>query len=210
MGGTRRYVGHVAAALVISAAVFCINVGLFSLFPVLHRFFGDKIAHIAAARRAPAVVMEYKKPEKKDEVRREDRIRDVANPDRGKSVSPVQFKFTPDLSVEGSGGVAMEQEELAAVIFEEGETDEPAVPLYQPSIPYPDRARDLEIEGTLEVIIIIDTQGKVSSVEVVRSPHASITNAARKVIAAWRFKPARNKGVPVRMRVRQVIEFTLE
>ncbi|MBN1306519.1 MAG: energy transducer TonB, partial [Chitinispirillaceae bacterium] len=75
---------------------------------------------------------------------------------------------------------------------------------------YPDRARELEIEGTLEVIIIIDTQGKVASVEVVRSPHSSITAAARKIIETWRFKPARNKGVPVRMRVRQVIEFTLE
>jgi TonB family protein len=154
--------------------------------------------------------MEYRKPEEKKEARREERIRDVANPDRARNVSPMEFKFTPDLSVEGTGGVAMEQDELAAVVFEEGETDEPAVPLYQPPIPYPDRARDLEIEGTLEVILIIDTQGKVGSIEVVRSPHVSITNAARKVIATWRFKPARNKGVPVRMRVRQVIEFALE
>jgi protein TonB len=104
----------------------------------------------------------------------------------------------------------MEQQELAAVIFEEGETDEPAVPLYQPAIPYPDRARDLEIEGILEVTFTIDPRGKVTSIEVVRSPHITITNAARKIIATWRFKPAKNKGVPVHMRVRQVIEFTLE
>jgi TonB family protein len=176
----------------------------------LHRFFSDAIISAAGARRPQEVIMEYRKPEEKKEVRQEERIREVANPDRARTASPVQFRFTPDLSVEGSGGVAMAREELAAVVFEEGETDEPAVPLYQPAIPYPDRARDLEIEGTLEVILIIDTRGRVSSIDVVRSPHVSITNAARKVIATWRFKPARNKGVPVRMRVRQVIEFKLE
>lgn len=206
----RRRIENSIAALVITVVVIGCNSILFSLFPLLHRFFSDAIASAAGVRRPQAVVMEYRRPEEKKEVRQEERIRDVANPDRARTASPVQFKFTPDLSVEGSGGVAMAQEELAAVVFEEGETDEPAIPLFQPSIPYPDRARDLEIEGTLEVIIIIDTQGKVSSIEVVRSPHVSITNAARKVIATWRFKPARNKGVPVRMRVRQVIEFKLE
>ncbi|MBN1757565.1 MAG: energy transducer TonB [Chitinispirillaceae bacterium] len=206
----KRVIENSIAGLCITAVVVACNVALFSLFPLLHRFFSERINMVAGLRRPPAVIMEYRKPEEKKETRREERIRDVANPDRARNVSPVEFKFTPDLSVEGTGGVAMEQDELAAVVFEEGETDEPAVPLYQPPILYPDRARDLEIEGTLEVIIIIDTQGKVGSTEVVRSPHVSITNAARKVIATWRFKPARNKGVPVRMRVRQVIEFALE
>ena len=182
----RRVIRNAVAALIVSALVAGCNILLFSLFPLLHRFFSDQLAAAAGVRPPSPVIMEYRKPEKKKEPRREERIRDVANPERARSVSPVQFRFTPDLSVEGSGGVVMEQRELAAVVFEEGETDEPAVPLYQPSIPYPDRARDLEIEGVLEVIIVIDTRGKVSSIDVVRSPHHSISEAARKVIALAR------------------------
>ena len=187
-----------------------VNVGLFSFFPYLHRIFTDKIVQGLTAPRTRNIVMQYKKPEKKKEAPKERKVRKVSNPNRSKGTSQLQFKFTPDLSVEGTGEVAMEQQELAAVIFEEGETDEPAVPLYQPAIPYPDRARDLEIEGILEITFTIDPRGKVTSIEVVRSPHITITNAARKIIATWRFKPAKNKGVPVHMRVRQVIEFTLE
>ena len=194
----------------ITIAVIVINVTLFSLFPVLHRLFTEKVTTATTSLRPKKVIMSYKKPEEKKQVPKERMVRRVANPHRSSSTSRFQFKFTPDLSVEGTEAVAMAQQELAAVVFEEGETDEAAVPLYQPPIPYPDRARDLEIEGILEVIIVIDTKGKVSSIEVVRSPHVSITKAARKVIDTWRFKPARNKGVPVRLRARQVIEFTLE
>ena len=206
----RRRIEGTVAALAVTAAAVAVTMGLFSLFPFLHRYFTENILQIASSRHGQKIVMEYKKPPKKEKRPQERPIRRVTPANRNADASQVQFKFTPDLAVEGTGEVAMAREELEAVVFEEGETDEPAVPLYQPSIPYPDRARELEIEGTLEVIIIIDTQGKVSSIEVVRSPHTSITAAARKVIATWRFKPARNKGVPVRMRVRQVIEFTLE
>lgn len=205
----RRIEGTVAV-LAVTAAALAVTIGLFSLFPFLHRYFTENILQIASSRHVRNIIMEYKKPPEKEKRPRERPMRRVATANRGGDASPIRFKFTPDLAVEGTGEVAMAREELEAAVFEEGETDEPAVPIYQPSVPYPDRARELEIEGTLEAVIIIDTQGKVSSIEVVRSPHAGITAAARKVIATWRFKPARNKGVPVRMRVRQVIEFTLE
>lgn len=205
-----RRVEVIVVSGVISASVICINLILFSLFPWIHHLFSEKITGTADALKPKNVIMEYRKPEEKKEKTRQRVIRKIDNPNRPNETSRFRFRFTPDLSVEGTGGVAMEKQELTAVIFEEGETDEPAVPLYQPSIPYPDRARDLEIEGVLEVILIIGTEGNVASIEVVRSPHPSISNAARKVIGTWRFKPARNKGVPVKMRVRQVVEFTLE
>ena len=205
-----RIIMKIPAVLVVIAAGIAVNVGLFSLFPYLHQLLSDKIINAVSAPKVRSVVMEYKKPEEKKETPKERVVRQVSNPNRNAGTSQLKFKFSPDLSVEGTGDVAMEQQELAAVVFEEGETDEPAVPLYKPPIPYPERARDLEIEGVLEVIIIIDTRGKVSSIEVVRSPHVTISNAARKVIETWRFKPARNKGVPVRMSARQVVQFTLE
>lgn len=201
---------EIAKVLVLVVVVVAINIILFSLFPLLHNLFDQAVHQAIAPREARTTVMEFHKPEKKEIAPRIRNVRSVANRQRTSSSSSLQFKFSPDLAVEGTGTVAMEQTELAPAIFEEGQTDVPAVPLYKPAIAYPNRARELEVEGTLEVIIIIDTNGKVSSIEVVRSPHSSITAAARSIIATWRFKPAQNKGVPVSVRVRQVIEFSLD
>jgi TonB family protein len=199
-----------AAALVITFSVIGINIGLFALFPFFHGLFGEKLDKKAASLRPQQVIMEYRKPEEKKVVVKERVVREVNAPQHRQHGQQLKFRFTPDLAIEGTGEVAMAPQELTAVIFEEGETDEPAIPLYQTPIPYPERARELEIEGVLECIIVIDTNGKVASINIVRSPHSSITRTAKKVIASWRFKPARNKGVPVKVRVRQVIEFTLD
>jgi TonB family protein len=198
--------------IVISAIVAVVNVGLFSLFPVLHRFFTDTVTGAVQRPQRPKVVMEYRKPEKKEPAPPQRLLKQAEAKSRSGSGQQTQlrFAFTPDLSVEGSGAVVMEQEELAAAIFEEGETDEPLIPLYRPKLTFSQRAIDLEIEGILEVLLVVDVQGKVASIEVVRSPHPSIAAEARKVIATWRFKPAKNKGVPVRVRLRQVVEFKLE
>lgn len=196
--------------LVLVVVVVGINAILFSLFPLLHHLFGQAVYQTMAPLQRLTTVVEFHKPEKKETAPRMRNVRRVANRQRASSSSSLQFKFSPDLAVEGTGTVAMEQTELAPAFFEEGQTDVPAVPLYKPAIAYPNRARELEVEGTLEVIIIIDTKGKVSSIDVVRSPHSSITIAARAIIATWRFKPAQNKGIPVRVRVRQVIDFSLD
>lgn len=201
---------RLAAPFVVGCIALVVNIGLFSLFPFLHGVFGGVVNGVVAPKSGPTVVMEYRKPEEKPKTMREKPLRRVSSSGRAAQSQSLQFRFTPDLAVEGDAGVAMDQQELSAVIFEEGQTDEDAVALYQPPISYPQRARELEIEGTFEAIMILDTHGKVQSVEIIRSPHATISNEARKTIATWRFKPARNKGVPVRVRLRQVIEFRLE
>ncbi len=124
----------------------------------------------------------------------------------------THFTITPDLSVESQGGVAvaMQNQDLEAMVFEEGQTDENIVPLSNPPIPYPARARELGIEGTLEAILIIDRNGAVTSVDIVRSLHESFIAEAKKVFMTWRFRPAKNKGVPVNVRAKQVIRFSLD
>jgi len=114
--------------------------------------------------------------------------------------------------VEGGGGagVAMQGQELEAMVFEEGQTDENVVPLFVPSIAYPQRAKEMGIQGTLEAVITIDRDGKVIKVDIVKSPHPSITEEARKMIVTWRFKPAKIKGIPVKVRRIQDIEFKLD
>ena len=123
----------------------------------------------------------------------------------------IAFKFSPDLSVEGAGGVAvaMQNQDLEAMVFDEGQTDEDIVPLFTPSIAYPERAREIGAQGAFEAIIIVGRDGKVEKVDVVRSPHESITQEAKRVMSTWRFKPGKNKGIPVKVRAKQVIDFNL-
>jgi periplasmic protein TonB len=123
----------------------------------------------------------------------------------------MAMRFAPDLDVAGGAeGVAMAPQELEAEIFEEGHTDEGLVALNVPPVEYPERARELGIQGTLVVELIVGRDGRVESVDIISSPHPSISAAARKAVAAWRFKPARNKGIAVRMRARKEIEFKLD
>ena len=124
----------------------------------------------------------------------------------------IAFKFSPDLSVEGAGGVAvaMQNQDLAAMVFEEGQVDENPVPLFSPSIAYPERAKEIGVKGTIEAIITIGRDGKVEKVDILRSPHESITQEYKRIIFSWRFKPGKMKGIPVRVRVRQMIDFKLD
>ena len=126
--------------------------------------------------------------------------------------SGISYKIAPDLSVEGGDGAAaaMQGQDLEAMVFDENQTDENVSSVYAPAVSYPQRARDLGINGTLEAVLTIDRDGKVIKVDIVKSPHASITEEAKRVLMTWRFKPAKIKGIPVRVRRIQDIEFTLE
>jgi len=168
----------------------------------------DEKAEVKNTKRIVAEMIQPPKKEKKKEVQK--RIRKVESASSQNMASGMKFKFTPDLGVEGGEGVAVaSNQNLDAVVFEEGETDEDAVGVYTPGVDFPPRARELGIEGLLEVIIVIGVDGKVTSIDVTTTPHASITSEARKVISKWRFKPAQNQGVPVKIRKKVEFEFRL-
>ncbi|MDO5575503.1 MAG: energy transducer TonB [Fibrobacter sp.] len=198
--------------ILIVICVIVINIFLFSLFPVLHRALSSVIETVYDAKLPHETVMEFKKPQKQKAEMVKSQIREIRNPtvSGGSSRDALSFKFNPDLSVEGGGDVAMETADLSTVIFDEGETDEDLVPVFVTPVSYPNRARDLGVQGTLEAVIVVGREGRVESVKVTKSPHSSITNEALKTISGWRFKPARNKGIPVSVRVKQVIEFKLD
>jgi protein TonB len=200
---------RLAAATLGAFALFVAISMLHSLFGVEHKLAGKS----PEQRRIQTEVVRQEKPRPVQE--RASRVRQVsaAGPgSRAAHISPMAMKFDPDLGAAGSGeGVEVEAaQEMTVEVFEEGQTDEDAVPVIRPAPAYPDRAKELGIEGELAVVLIVNEDGKVSSVEVVESPHPSITAQARKTFAAWRFKPAYNKGVPVKQRIKQRIEYRLD
>lgn len=121
-----------------------------------------------------------------------------------------QLLFTPDLSIGSEGGVAVENPELSAVIFEENEAEIPPKLLSHQSIHYPEQAREEGIEGVVELLIVVGREGTVEEIEFTKLPHQLFRRSISKQVSGWRFSPGQHSGVPVRVRVRQSFDFSLE
>lgn len=199
---------YLTVVLQITIAVV-LNFFLFIMIPALHNLFGINLNE-KKDRSNKKIIAEFYKPKKKKEKQIKRDVRKIKTSSGKGDSKPMQFKFTPDLGVEGAEGVAVQSSDLEAMVFEEGETDEDAVPVYTPTIPYPQRARELAVEGDLVVIFVVNERGRVENINIVKSPHSSIKKKAISVISKWKFRPAEKDGVPVKVRVKQVIEFALE
>ena len=71
---------------------------------------------------------------------------------------------------------------------------------------YPDRLRDLRVEGEVLVQFTVNENGRADagSMQVVRSPHALLTEAVRAVLPQFRFEPARTAPPDARPRAETV------
>lgn len=83
--------------------------------------------------------------------------------------------------------------------------------LRNPQPAYPPEARRAGQQGTVQILVRVDSRGGVSSARIVRSSGHSLLDerALSTVRARWRFKPARAGGVPVASEVVVPIRFQL-
>jgi protein TonB len=86
----------------------------------------------------------------------------------------------------------------------------PPEPLVKVAPTYPKVAREAGIEGTVVVIALVDTQGRVAKAQVHESI-AMLDVAALSAVRKWTFKPALTvEGSPIEARVLVPVTFTLE
>ena len=192
------------------AGAVAVSYGLFIILPVLHALLGGAVQQATNQLNTRRIVARIEKKKKKKKKKQRRRIRKVNSAKARRSNSRFNLKFSPELGSMGGEGVAVEAHQAKAVIFNEGETDETPVPLRVSPIPYPSAARARGIGGKLVVEFVIGRDGRVESIRIIKSPHSSFSSAARSTVRTWRFKPGRNKGVPVRVRARKLIEFKIE
>jgi len=189
---------------------------VFTLVAFLHGFFGDALQQKPiAVQQRPLALPIPKKHEEEPKPLQHIRIVKANTGHMGNTGgSQSNMRFVPDLGAqsgpENGNGVVLGTQDLGAEVFDEGQTDEPAVAMYSPAVPFPDRAREMNIEGTVKAIFVVNYLGKVTTVDIVKSPDQSFTREVKKTLLTWRFKPAKNKGVLVNMRFSKEIEFKLE
>ncbi len=76
---------------------------------------------------------------------------------------------------------------------------------------YPVDLRAARVDGKVVLHAVIDEQGNVTAVEVLRSSrHEGLDNAAIDAVRQWRYKPATMEGTPVKVHFTVVVNFTVE
>jgi len=188
---------------------------LFIAVAMLHSSFGFGEDEKEAPRQVlSSVAMSKPEPPKKAPPQRMRQITQTNSEGKGQQSGPAQSRFAPDLALDASGstgdGVGLEKQELSAEVFEQGQTDESPSPEYTPPLNYPEALREQGIQGEVEVEFIITHEGKTSSIQVLRSPSPVLSAEVKKGISTWKFRPGKNKGISVNVRVRKVFVFNVK
>ena len=93
--------------------------------------------------------------------------------------------------------------------FRPGSGVEPPRLLREVKADYTDEARRGNIEGEVELEIVVRRDGTVGDVKVVRGLRGGLNDRAVQAVRQWRFAPGRMKGVPVDVVVEVGVEFRL-
>ena len=94
-------------------------------------------------------------------------------------------------------------------IYDAGGAVSPPVPQFDPDPPYTDKARTIKYSGTITLLAVIDAQGNVSEVTVVKPQPFGLAEQAVETVLTWRFRPATRNGIPVRVRVSVNVSFRI-
>ncbi|MFH1530590.1 MAG: energy transducer TonB [Pseudomonadota bacterium] len=76
--------------------------------------------------------------------------------------------------------------------------------------PYPEELRELEVEGVVALELVIDEEGKVSSVKILRRLHPTLDDLAREAAMKLEFTPATVNGAPAQVKIPWEFAFVIE
>ncbi len=86
----------------------------------------------------------------------------------------------------------------------------PPEKIYAPLPPYTESARKARISGTVIVQAIVDQEGKVTHVKLLKGLGFGLDESAMAAIKQWKFKPATVKGAPVQVAYSLTVRFELQ
>lgn len=71
------------------------------------------------------------------------------------------------------------------------------IAIYKPEPMYSEEARKAKYQGTVVLWIVVDAQGNVGNVRVVKPLGLGLDEKAVETLRTWKFRPATRNGVPV-------------
>ncbi len=159
----------------------------------------------------PAAQREIPKPK----VRRvpiPDPTPDDPEPIRVEEVLPVTLDLPPaDVYLAGiPGPPGPPGPALPSGILEVGGEVSAPVKLHAPEPTYTEEARAARVMGVVILRTVVDADGTVKSVEVLKGLPLGMSESAVETVRQWRFRPATRNGVPVPVFYNLTISFTLQ
>lgn len=94
--------------------------------------------------------------------------------------------------------------------MEVGGAVRPPVKIYYPSPRYTEEARQAQIQGVVILRAVIDAEGDVTEVELLKGLPMGLAEAALETARQWKFKPATMDGRPVPVYFNLTISFSLQ
>ena len=202
-----------------------VGVNLFLLF-FISLFFQSHTFSQRKLSRQPVPIWKVEHLKDKLEPRRVKEVEPVKKttvlpPVRLESFPPAEEKNLPsielppvnlDISPQITGLAALSSLTLTAKPFyQSGELDQQPLPVANPAPFYPHRARIRGIEGKVHVRFIVDQQGLVKELEIIRAePAGYFEEAVRAALANWHFRPGMVANNKVMTQVETTIVFKLD
>ncbi len=222
MSAMRENPGDMLIIIVVTALI---NALLFMMIPFLaetkraQHDYGEPIA---------AVTMQKPQHFEKQEEEREKELKDkelsrlpekAAMPDKESppprpemNIQAPDFEVNPELGAGHGMAVSMPGpvKNLDEMVFNMGDLDKKPQLVNRVQPVYPYEARQKEINGRVILRFIVDKEGRVSRVRVVRAdPEGIFEENAKEAVRKWRFKPGYFSGEPVQTRVTVPIKFEM-
>lgn len=82
-------------------------------------------------------------------------------------------------------------------------------PIYTPNPDFSEQARKAKYGGSVSLAVVVDSQGRVSRVKLLRPLGMGLDEKAMETVATWRFDPAMRNGQPVAVQVNVEVSFNL-
>ncbi|TAM50780.1 MAG: TonB family protein, partial [Acidobacteria bacterium] len=122
---------------------------------------------------------------------------------------PTPVPATPTVAPTHAPLVAAQPAVKVGDLVEMGSDVVPPEPIYSPKPAYPPLAERQRISGTVLLAVLVDENGSVRDVQVLRpiTPDLGLSAAAVAAARTWRYKPATKDGVRVKVRITQAITF---
>jgi len=140
-------------------------------------------------------------------------------PKENLDVSPDLFRpeFAGGIEGFGDGGVAIDVGALAQtavsenLVFESYELDQAPKAIVRVPPLYPYAAREKNIQGAVQVRMLVNPDGSVGQVQVLDArPPGIFEDAVKRTVPQWRFNPGKMEGRPVAAWVVTTIQFNLD
>jgi protein TonB len=140
------------------------------------------------------------------------------------SLSDLEGALNPDLSgggtfqegvsfssggrIGGTGDPAAAAASAEAATFALADLDQRPRPLSQAMPRYPTELRKRKVEGTVEVVFLVDTDGRVLNPKVDKSTHEALNQPALEAVRQWKFEAGTKDGHKVRFKMKVPITFS--